>query len=154
MNGFWSLLKTIASMDDPELYKPETSLRNEESSVTTEDAANNNNNDGVPVQIKQNTQRSTWPRYEWFWESLCSSSRKIFNKNDIFFKMWSPKMMLVHCQTSNPVCEHVGPCSANCVKQEILGIWRLEKKIKASRFVYWYAQWSMKCQHVISLFIF
>lgn len=53
-------------MDDPELYKPETSLRNEESSITTEDAANNNNSDEVPVQIKQNTQRSTWPRYEWF----------------------------------------------------------------------------------------
>lgn len=53
-------------MDDPELYKPETSLRNEESSITTEDAANNNNSDGVPVQIKQNTQRSTWLRYEWF----------------------------------------------------------------------------------------
>lgn len=53
-------------MDDPELYKPETSLTNEESSVTTEDAANNNNSDGAPVQIEQNTQRSTWPRYEWF----------------------------------------------------------------------------------------
>ena len=64
-------------MDDPELYKPETSLTNEESSVTTEDAANNNNSDGTPVQIEQNTQRSTWPRYEWFWESLCSSRRKI-----------------------------------------------------------------------------
>lgn len=53
-------------MDDPELYKAETSLRNEESSVTTEDAANNNNSDGLPVQIKQNTQGSTWPRYESF----------------------------------------------------------------------------------------
>lgn len=43
-----------------------------------------------------------------------------FNINEIFVKTWSPKMMLVHCQTSNPMCEHVDLVPP--IVQEILGI--------------------------------